>query len=248
MMSRRFATVVVLVVVLAFVVVAVAPAFAATPSGLVQHSRLLKATPANGSTVETADEVVLAFNEEVDEQFVKVTVQGPDGDEVEGDPEVDGREVSQGLASDLPAGRHTVTYRVVSADGHPISGKVTFTTTAAPSPSPSPTPTESATGSPSATASATPSATPPPSTPSRSPTSPGRAPGCGSSRASSSSSRCSRCRRSGGCSEGPAPTRSRTPRRTVGPSTRGRTVATIPSPERISLRRSAAANVSTARH
>ena len=87
-MSRRLVTVVVLVVVLAFVVVAVAPAFAATPSGLVQHSRLLKATPADGSRVETAEEVVLAFNEEVDEQFVKVTVEGPDGAEVDGDPAV----------------------------------------------------------------------------------------------------------------------------------------------------------------
>lgn len=160
MMSRRLSTVLVLVVVLTFVVVAVAPAFATTPSSLVAHSRLLQSTPADGSRVDTAEEVVLAFNEEIDEQFVKVTVQGPEGAEVEGDPQVDGRQVSQDLVSDLPAGKHTVTYRVVSADGHPISGKVTFTTTAAPSPSPSPTPTDTATASPSATASATPSATP----------------------------------------------------------------------------------------
>ena len=159
-MSRRLATVVVLVVVLAFVVVAVAPAFAATPSGLVQHSRLLKATPADGSSVDTAEEVVLAFNEEVDEQFVKVTVEGPDGAEVDGDPQVDGREVTQPLAADLPAGKHTVTYRVVSADGHPISGKVSFTTTASPSPSASPSPTPSASASTSPSSSATPSATP----------------------------------------------------------------------------------------
>ena len=85
-MSRRLVTVVVLVVVLAFVVVAVAPAFAATPSGLVQHSRLLKATPATGRASTPPEEVVLAFNEEVDEQFVKVTVEGPDGAEVDGDP------------------------------------------------------------------------------------------------------------------------------------------------------------------
>jgi len=163
-MSRRLVTVVVLVVVLAFVVVAVAPAFAATPSGLVTHSRLLGATPADGSRVDTAEEVVLAFNEEVDEQFVKVTVEGPDGAEVDGDPQVDGREVTQPLAADLPAGKHTVTYRVVSADGHPISGKVSFTTTTAPSPSPSPSPTASGgasvTPSPSATPTAAPTTTP----------------------------------------------------------------------------------------
>ncbi len=239
MMSRRFATVVVLVVVLAFVVVSVAPAFAATPSGLVAHTRLLKASPANGSSVDTAEEVVLAFNEEVDEQFVKVTVEGPDGAEVDGEPQVDGREVTQALAADLPAGRHTVTYRVVSADGHPISGKVSFTTTVSPSPSPSPT--ASATATPTATD--RPRRSPPPSMPSPSPTTAVRAPGCGSSSGRACSPRCSPCRPGGGSSAAPAPTRSRTPRPTVGPSTRGRTVATAPSPEWISLRPSAAANV-----
>lgn len=160
MMSRRLATVVTLVVVLAFVVVAVAPAFAATPSGLVLHSRLLGATPADGSTVDTAEQVVLAFNEEVDPRFVKVTVEGPDGTETDGEPEVSGREVTQRLATGLPAGEHVVTYRVVSADGHPISGTITFATTAAPSTSPSPTsasPTASAGASSAAPA---PSATP----------------------------------------------------------------------------------------
>ncbi len=159
-MSRRFATVVVLVVVLAFVVVAVAPAFAASPSGLVTHSRLLQAAPADGATVETAEEVVLTFNEEVDPTFVKVTVEGPQGAEVEGDPVVDGREVTQALSSDLAAGGHTVTYRVVSADGHPISGKVSFTTTAEPSPTDAATPSATATPSASDSASAAPSSTP----------------------------------------------------------------------------------------
>ena len=241
MMSRRLATVVVLVVVLAFVVVAVAPAFAATPSGLVQHSRLLKATPAGGSSVDTAEEVVLAFNEEVDEQFVKVTVEGPDGAEVDGDPQVDGREVTQPLAADLPAGKHTVTYRVVSADGHPISGKVSFTTTASPSPSASPSPTRSASAS-APRRRPRPPRRPRPSTPSPPRATGGRAPGCGSSRAWACSPRCSPSRRSGGCSAAPGRReggrRGRRPERP-----RRRTLATTPSPDRISLRRSAAANV-----
>ena len=69
--------------------------------------------------------------------------------------------MTQALASDLPAGEHRVTYRVVSTDGHPVSGTMTFTTTAAPSPSPEPT--ASVTPTPSATASAapTPAETPP---------------------------------------------------------------------------------------
>ena len=171
MLSRRLATVVTVVLVIAFVVVAVAPAFAAAPAtapgALPFHARLLGSTPQDGSTVGTADEVVLEFNEEVDPTFVEVTVEGPDGSEVEGDPEVDGRAVTQSLAADLPAGEHRVTYRVVSTDGHPVSGTVTFTSTVAPSASPEPT--ASVTPTPSTTASAAP--TPAESTPSTAPAS-----------------------------------------------------------------------------
>ena len=165
MLSRRFAAVVTIVIVVAFVVVAVAPAFAAAPAApasLPLHARLLGTTPADGSTVDTATEVTLAFNEKVDPTFVKVTVAGPDGSETDGEPVVDGREVTQALAGDLPAGEHVVTYRVVSTDGHPVSGKVTFTTTLAPTPSAQPT--ASATPTPSATAGATASAAPSPTT------------------------------------------------------------------------------------
>jgi copper resistance protein C len=156
MLSRRFATIVTLVIVVAFVVVAVAPAFAAAPS-LVLHSRLDSSSPKDGATVETATEVVLTFNEDVNPDFVAVKVTGPDGGETDGKPTADGTAVTQPLDADLPAGTHTVTYRVVSKDGHPVSGTVGFTTTADPasaSPSPTPSATGSATAAPSPTASA----------------------------------------------------------------------------------------------
>ena len=144
MQSRRFAVVVTLVIIIAFVVVAVAPAFAATPAGLALHAQLLGSSPKDGSTVATAEQVVLTFNEDVDPTFVKVSVKGPDGSETAGKPTVADREVTQALAPDLPAGEHVVTYRVVSTDGHPVSGSVTFTSTQAPaSAAPSPTSTRS---------------------------------------------------------------------------------------------------------
>jgi copper resistance protein C len=152
MLPRRVASVVVLVIVVAFVVVAVAPAFAASPASLVLHSRLTSSVPEDGATVKTAREVVLTFNEDVNPNFVKVEVGGPDGDETDGDATTDGRTVTQPLVADVPAGEHTATYRVVSTDGHPVSGTVRFTTTAAP-----------ASASPSVTATATPPVTPTPS-------------------------------------------------------------------------------------
>jgi methionine-rich copper-binding protein CopC len=159
MLSRRFAAIVTLVIVVAFVVVAVAPAFAATPGSLVLHARLTSTAPKDGATVKTATKVVLTFNEDVNPNFVAVEVGGPAGDETDGDPTTDGRTVTQPLAPDLPAGEHVATYRVVSTDGHPVSGKVTFTTTAGPA-SASPSVTASASPTPSATASVVASPTP----------------------------------------------------------------------------------------
>jgi len=158
MQSRRFATVVTIVIVVAFFLVAIAPAFASpAPGTLPLHARLLSSAPADGATLDTVDQVVLTFNEDANPDFVAVRVAGPAGGEAEGAPTVDGPTVTQPLSAPLEAGEHTVTYRVVSNDGHPISGTLTFTTTAsavAPSPTPStaePTPSEA-----SSTASATP--------------------------------------------------------------------------------------------
>lgn len=154
MLSRRVATVVTLVIVVAFVVVSVAPAFAATPAALPLHAELLGSTPKDGSTVQTARVVTLEFSEDINPDFVTVQVAGPSGDEADGDATTDGGTVTQALAGDLAAGQHAVTYRVVSTDGHPVSGTVTFTTTEAPAAT-SPPPSASTTPSP-----ATPTAQP----------------------------------------------------------------------------------------
>jgi len=158
MQSRRFAVVVTVIIIIAFVVVAVAPAFAAAPAGLVLHAQLLGSSPEDGSTVATAEEVVLTFNEDVDATFVRMSVKGPEGSEAAGKPTVSDREVTQALADDLPAGKHVITYRVVSTDGHPVSGSVSFTSTQAPA-SASPSPTSTSTPSPSATSEASPTPT-----------------------------------------------------------------------------------------
>ncbi len=144
MLSRRVATIVTLVIVAAFVVVSVAPAFAAPAALLPQHAKLLGSTPKDGSTVKTVRAVTLEFNEDINPNFVTIAVAGPSGAETDGDATIDGGTVTQPLTGDLEAGKHRVTYRVVSTDGHPVSGTVTFTTTAAPA-SESPSPSASAT-------------------------------------------------------------------------------------------------------
>ncbi|MEO7423178.1 MAG: copper resistance CopC family protein [Ornithinibacter sp.] len=132
---------------------------------LLAHTQLLATTPEDGSTVTAATEVVLKFSEDVNPDFVKVVVKGPGGVEADGAPVVAGVDVTQALAADLPEGTHEVTYRVVSTDGHPVSGSITFTTTMAPTPSgsPSPSPSPSATSTTANSPTARPSASAAPS-------------------------------------------------------------------------------------
>jgi hypothetical protein len=104
----------------------------ASAPALPAHAQLVSTTPADGATLESVEVVTMTFNEQPNASFVQVRVTGPEGRETQGDPEVDGTSVSQALVADLPAGDHTVTFRVVSVDGHPISGEFTFETTEGP--------------------------------------------------------------------------------------------------------------------
>ncbi|MGG5259375.1 copper resistance CopC family protein [Phycicoccus avicenniae] len=160
MFSRRTSTVVTVIVVALVTIGLVAsalPVFASQAAALPMHAQLVKSSPADGATLTTTPTVTLTFSEEVNEQFLQVRVRGPVRAEADGEPVVDGRTVTQALVPDLVAGKHVVSYRVVSVDGHPISGTVTFTTTEAAVPGADPTtpaPSASTSASPSASASA----------------------------------------------------------------------------------------------
>jgi methionine-rich copper-binding protein CopC len=96
--------------------------------GATAHDYLVGSTPEQGATVPTSpSEVVLEFNTSIGQQFAQVAVVGPDGTPYQdGDPVVDGARVTQAVDG-LPDGDITVSYRVVSSDGHPIGGTVPFT-------------------------------------------------------------------------------------------------------------------------
>jgi methionine-rich copper-binding protein CopC len=106
------------------------------------HTALASSDPADGATVATPPSVVtLTFTGAISPQFATVVVNSVDGRNwVSGAPQVAGAELRASLNSDVPAGAYTVGYRVVSADGHPVSGSVTFTVAGAPGASAQPTP------------------------------------------------------------------------------------------------------------
>jgi len=118
------------------------------------HARFLASEPANGSTLTTAPASVrLTFNEDVLAGSAKLRLDGPAGAAAVGEVVVRTTTVAAALPPDLGSGTYTVTWRVTSADGHPISGAFRFTLTlpaAASSPaSASPSAEGSATGAPS---------------------------------------------------------------------------------------------------
>src|SRR3954451_22685307 len=95
------------------------------------HASLKSSTPAADSVLATAPRSVeLLFNEAVTLLPESVRVFGPDGSRVDdGDvAHIRGEAASAAvrLGADLPTGTYLVSYRVVSADSHPIEGAYTF--------------------------------------------------------------------------------------------------------------------------
>jgi copper resistance protein C len=126
-----------------------APAFA--------HTRLESSDPGDKSSVDTAPaSVSLTFNEAISAEFATLSVVGPDGTNYQSGPvSAANGQVSTAVSPLGPAGVYEIGYRVVSDDGHPVSGKVAFTLTA-----PGPAAAAAPTAAPEPTAAAAPAVTP----------------------------------------------------------------------------------------
>ena len=92
------------------------------------HAQLIGSTPAADEVLDTApSEVELEFNEELIETGSTLLVIDSEGENrAAGDVVLDGRFVRAEVASDLPDGSYEIRWRVVSADGHPINGRIPF--------------------------------------------------------------------------------------------------------------------------
>jgi methionine-rich copper-binding protein CopC len=118
------------------------------------HDVLTGSTPADGASVAVGpSEVTLTFNAPVQFGANRLTVTGPDGKQWQRtyNATVNGDSVTTSVAPLGPAGEYTVGYRIISADGHPVSGEVTFTLTKAGTGTP---PTQTVTGNGPSTAAA----------------------------------------------------------------------------------------------
>lgn len=94
------------------------------------HTSLISSDPTEGARLESVPErVVLTFTENLREPSEAGVIV--DGKAIDSEVQVDGPRVVVTPSDDAPDGAYEVNYRVVSADGHPITGTIAFTVASA---------------------------------------------------------------------------------------------------------------------
>lgn len=105
-------------------------ALAASPAAA--HASLVSTDPAEGAVLRQApDAVTFTFDERVSLTDDGVLVFDARGEPIEANASAVDEVVTADLPSELDDGTYVVTYRVISADGHPIAGSLTFSVGAA---------------------------------------------------------------------------------------------------------------------
>ena len=102
--------------------------FFATPAAIHAHAELTSSNPADGSALTQAPETIeLAFSEDLLVDTVEIAVTNSDEELVDNIVvSTERNTVTTIWPADLPGGQYRVAYRVVSNDGHPITGVINF--------------------------------------------------------------------------------------------------------------------------
>ncbi len=106
------------------------PSLSSLATGQLAHAILVKANPEKEATItDIPEEILLTFNEGVGSEYLALAVSDSTGKRVDKhDAHLDFTDHSHLRASleNAGKGRYTVRYRVLSADGHVVSGKYFF--------------------------------------------------------------------------------------------------------------------------
>lgn len=97
------------------------------------HNVLTGSDPVDGAILTKAPSTItLTFDQPVQNFEPVMTVTGPNGNRFEtGPPAILGNQASVPVNGAGPVGGYTASYRVVSADGHPVTGEIHYTLEAA---------------------------------------------------------------------------------------------------------------------
>lgn len=96
------------------------------------HNVLVSSDPVDGADVAASlAKVTFTFDQPVQNFDPVIAVTGPDGQQYQtGEAQVSGNSVSSAVALG-PAGKYIASYRIISADGHPVTGQIAFASAAA---------------------------------------------------------------------------------------------------------------------
>tara|TARA_E500000081_G_scaffold71240_2_gene72993 strand:- start:703 stop:1047 length:345 start_codon:yes stop_codon:yes gene_type:complete len=99
----------------------------AAPLFVQAHPKLLKTTPAAGSTVGSAAGVSLSFNQDV--RLLKLSVTSENGIELDSNFKItpESKKDYNVFVDNMVKGKFTVTAAIVGADGHSVSRSFSFT-------------------------------------------------------------------------------------------------------------------------
>ncbi|MEU4622657.1 copper resistance protein CopC [Actinoplanes sp. NPDC023801] len=114
------------VLVVMFVLLTTTLAMPAAPAAA--HAATIGSTPAPGSVIGASpSEVTVSFSEPVSPVAGRVQVIAPDGERISGTATVDGTVVRIPVRkAKKPLGTYLISFRVISADSHPVGGAITF--------------------------------------------------------------------------------------------------------------------------
>ena len=100
-----------------------------TAAPALAHDELTGSSPAAGATVTALPgRVVLRFEEPPDAQGIRMKVIGPGGRAVNATgPRLSGSTVSERIRPSKQRGDYVIRFRIISDDGHPVSGTIRFT-------------------------------------------------------------------------------------------------------------------------
>ncbi|MFD4641533.1 copper resistance CopC family protein [Lentzea sp. NPDC058436] len=106
----------------------------ATAAPAAAHNALIGSDPKDKSSLEVGpSSITLTFDQDVQggQGINEITVVDSNGGhyEVAGDPTIKDTAVSAKVNALGKAGEYKIGYRILSADGHPVSGELTFTLT-----------------------------------------------------------------------------------------------------------------------
>ncbi|RZU62460.1 copper resistance CopC family protein [Zhihengliuella halotolerans] len=126
--TRNTARSTVLLALFAALLLALGAAAAASLAGAPAahaHDQLLSTDPADGDALETAPEqLTLTFSGEIQDIGARVDLVDGDGATHETEFAAEGGDLVVTPNEALPAGDYTLSWRVISSDGHPIEGTV----------------------------------------------------------------------------------------------------------------------------